>query len=152
MTSATVIPNPAFLELIVTVGAKLHYFYRAIDRAAAWQGPSPVRPDYNVTPNAALITSTLGILKNDFVLVVPPSSGGGLLSFERSNSISPAPWSIGTSFGTNLGVISGISFIHGDLGSTENNLEGIVISKGGLYLFTREPTKPWSSSSRITWK
>lgn len=152
MTSATVIPNPGFLELAVTVGAKLHYFWRPIDRAAAWIGPSPVRPDYNVRPNAALITSTLGVVKNDFVLVVPPSSGGGLLSFERNNSISPAPWSSGISFGTNLGVISGIAFIHGNLGPTENNLEGIVIAEGVLYLFTREPTNPWSSSSRITWK
>lgn len=151
VTSATVISNPQFLELVVTVGAKLHYFWRAIDRAAVWNGPSPVRPEYNITPNAALFTSTLGLSKNDFVLVVP-SSSGGLLSFGRNNSLSPAPWGTGTPFGTNLGVISGIAFIHGNLGPSENNLEGIVIAKGVLYLFTRAPTGPWSGSSPITWK
>lgn len=151
VSSATVISNPKFLELVVTVGAKLHYFWRAIDRAAVWNGPSPVRPEYNITPNAALFTSTLGSSKNDFVLVVP-SLSGGLLSFERNNSLSPAPWSTGTRFGTNLGVISGITFIHGDLGDSQNNLEGVVIARGALYLFTRQPTGPWGGSSSITWK
>lgn len=151
VTSAAVISNPQFIELVVTVGAKLHYFWRKIDREAVWNGPSPIRPGDNISPNAALITSTLGPSKSDFVLVVP-SPSGGLFSFQRDNNGTTFPWSTGTPFGTNLGVISGITFIHGDLGTSENNLEGVVIAKGVLYFFTRTPTGPWSSSSSITWK
>lgn len=91
VTSETVIPNLQFLELIVTVGSKFQYFYRAIDRAAKWQGASTVRPEYDISPNASLVTSTREILKNGFVLVVSPLSGGGLLFFERNNKLSPAP-------------------------------------------------------------
>lgn len=151
VTSAAVISNPEWIELVVTVGAKLHYFFRKIDRAAVWDGPHTIRPGDNISPNAALITSTLGPSKSDFVLVVP-SPSGGLLSFQRDNSLATFPWSTGTLFGTNLGVISGITFIHGNLGTSENNLEGVVIAKGVLYFFTRAPTGPWSNSSTITWK
>lgn len=151
VTSADVISNPNFIELVVTVGTKLHYFWRAIDRTAVWNGPSPIRPEVNITPNVALLSSTLGPGKHDFVLVVP-SPSGGLLSFQRDNSLPTFPWSTGTPFGTNLGVISGITFIHGNLGTSENNLEGVVIARGVLYLFTHPPIGPWSSSSPITWK
>lgn len=152
VTSATVIPNPEFLELIVTVGSKLHYFYRAIDRAAKWQGPIAVRPEYDISPNASLVIITLGILKNDFVLVVPPLNGGGLLSFERNNKLSPAPWGPGTLFAKSLGHISSTALIHGDLGPSENNLEVIVIAKGVLYLLTLIPGSVWNNPTEITWK
>lgn len=151
VTSVTVIPNPQFLELIVTVGSKLHYFYRAIDRAAKWQGPSTVRPEYDISPNASLVTSTRGILKNDFVLVVPPLSGGGFLSFERNNKLSPAPWGPGTLVAKSLGHISSTALIHGDLGSSENNLEVIVNAKGVLYLLTLSPGSNWNNPTEITW-
>lgn len=85
MTSASVIPNPEFLELVVMSSGKLHYFFCEADRNSPWQGLIAILPDYNVIGNAALITIQLETQKENFELVMP-SASGGLLHFERDNS------------------------------------------------------------------
>lgn len=148
VTSASVIPNPKFLELVVISGGKLHYFFREADRNSPWQGPTAILPDYNVIGNAALITTQPGTQKGNFELVVP-SASGGLLHFERDNSDDKLPWSEGTAFGTGLGIVSGVALIQSDLGPSGNNLEVIANVKGVLQQFWREPGGNWQGPQAI---
>ncbi len=152
VTSASVIQgpynDPGNLELVVIANSKLDYFWRKAARESEWHGPTPILSDYRVTGNAVQIQSRFG-QKGNFELVVP-ASDGGLLHFQRNNDIGPpASWGKATAFGTELGVVTGVSFIQGNLGPTANSLEVIANASGTLQQLWREPGGSWQGPQAV---
>lgn len=152
VTSVSVIQgpygNPGNLELVVISGGKLFSLWRRAPRESQWNLPTAFLTTHSVRGNAALIQSKFG-QRGNFELVVP-AANGGLLHFQRNNDIGPpAPWGNATSFGTELGIVTGVSLIQSDLGPSSNNLEVIANVKGVLQQFWREPGGRWQGPQAV---
>lgn len=146
VTSVSVIQGPygdlGNLELVVISGGKLFELVRRASQESQWSQPTAFLTTHSVRGNAALIQSNFG-KRGNFELVVP-AANGGLLHFQRNNDIGPpAPWGDATAFGTELGIVSGVSLIQSDLGPSKNNLEVIANVNGVLQQFVREPGGRW---------
>lgn len=100
--------------------------------------------------NPALVQSHYGI-KGNFELVVPASSGGGLLTYYRNNDDPNLPWIGPTAqFGQSIGQVSAVTMIESNY-SYPGNLEVVALAGGSLYSFFRDSTSlAWSNPLLIT--
>lgn len=133
---------------MVISGGKLFSLWRRASRESKWNLPTAFLTTHSARGNAALIQSKFG-QRGNFELVVS-AANGGLLHFQRNNDIGPlVPWGNATAFGTELGIIIGVSLIQSDLGPSRNNLEVIANVKGVLQQFWREPGWRWQGPQAV---
>jgi hypothetical protein len=79
----------------------------------------------------SLLQSTFGN-KGNFELAVPLATGG-IVHYTRDNDVDGLPWKDPTRFGTDVGLIDGLSVIQSNFGAL-GNLEIVAMDLGGFRL------------------
>ncbi|KAL1918468.1 uncharacterized protein VTP21DRAFT_3128 [Calcarisporiella thermophila] len=120
-------------EVVGRVGSHLVHLWR--DSNVAWHiGPTFAN---NVSGSPALIQGIYGG-RGNFELVAPLSSGG-IAHWWRNNDAPGNPWSGGTVFATNVGVVSSVALIQSNYGNP-GNLEVVARIGNALHHFYRDET------------
>jgi len=110
--------GPGNLALVALVGNNLLYYYRDDVDPFTWNGPTMLITT-NATGNPSLVQATPGTYgtMGNFELVTPLLSGG-IGHFFRNNDDPSLPWSQTDTFGTDLGIVNGVSLVQSNF-STE---------------------------------
>jgi hypothetical protein len=133
--------SPGNLELVVSTGGQLYYFWRDSGLSLTWNGPFYITGGVSGVPG--LIQSRFGT-RGNFEVVVP-ASDRGLVHYWRNNDDPSLPWNGPTSFGRSLGPVDSVSLIQSNFGDP-GNLEVVASSGGQAYHFWRDsgPSFNWN--------
>jgi hypothetical protein len=113
----TGIQGPGNLIVVAEIGGNLFYFFRDDVAPFNWNGPTAIIAS-GVTGNPSMVQAkpgTYGTMGN-FELVVPLLSGG-MGHFFRDNDNPNLPWSGPIAFGTDQGIVTGVSLIQSNFSS-----------------------------------
>jgi hypothetical protein len=134
-------------EIIGRVGSKLY---------AWWREDRPNAPFNLIGAFADRVRGTPAFIQGRFGLdhleshehgnfeLVAPLEDGGLGSWVRINTTTPAQWKQGADFGHDLGLIDSVSLIQSNYGTPGlGNLELVARTPTQLHAFWRPDTAPW---------
>jgi hypothetical protein len=148
--------DPGNLEVIVSVGTTLFFFWRDSGPAFNWNGPYALTMADGSSPfvagNPVLIQSRFGE-KGNFELIDMQASftqDGGIVHMWRDNDNPSLPWYQSTVFGVGTR-IDGLTMIESNFGSP-GNLEVVARSGDRLVFFWRDsgPVFNWNGPFPIT--
>jgi hypothetical protein len=142
----TGVQGPGNLIVVALIGGDLFYFYRDDVAPFNWNGPTTVFAT-GVMGNPSFVQATPGTYgaMGNFELAVPLQSGG-MAHFFRNNDDPNLPWSETATFGTDQGLVSGLSLIQSNF-STQfvntgvqgpGNLAVVANAGGTLEYFYRD--------------
>jgi hypothetical protein len=101
---------PGNLAVVALAAGNLYYFFRE-DIEFAWSGPTLITSGVEGNPSfVQAIPGTYGTMGN-YELVVPLQSGGMAHFFRDNDDLANLPWSETATFGTDQGLVTGVSLI-----------------------------------------
>jgi hypothetical protein len=101
---------PGNLAVVALAGGNLYYFFRD-DIEFAWSGPTLITSGVQGNPSfVQAIPGTYGTMGN-YELVVPLQSGGMAHFFRDNDDLANLPWAETATFGTDQGLVTGVSLI-----------------------------------------
>jgi hypothetical protein len=114
----TGVQGPGNLIVVALIGGDVFYFFRDDVPPFNWNGPTTIIGT-GLTGNPSLVQAKPGTYGNmgNFELVVPLQSGGMGQFFRNNDDLANLPWAGPVVFGTDQGIVSGVSLIQSNFSS-----------------------------------